>query len=124
MESLRFQETADPQIFMNNIPANNSLPSMVINEYNDNNRINENLMRIRELLISRQNDIMIKLNSYCDLISKDLNLFGLCVIDNFLDNGLGILSEVHTLYQLDLFKAGQLVNKKSMNSQFIRGDRK
>jgi hypothetical protein len=122
MESL-FQESANPQLFMNNAPANNSLPPIVINEYNDNNRINENLMRIRELLISRQNDIMIKLNSYCDLISKDLNLFGLCVIDNFLDNGLEILSEVHTLYQLDLFRAGQLVNKKSMDSQFIRGDR-
>jgi hypothetical protein len=80
-------------------------------------------MKIRELLISRQNDIMIKLNSYCDLISKDLNLFGLCVIDNFLDNGLGILSEVHTLYQLDLFRAGQLVTKKLTNSQMIRGDR-
>ncbi len=138
MESLRFQESVNynhnkqlssgtnSQIFVNNIPSNsrqNSLTSLVFNGFNNNNnRNNDNLIAIRELLISRQEKIKIKLNSYCPTVLRDLNEFGVCVIDNFLDNGSEILTEVQSLYALGLFRAGQVVNNRASNTHLIRGD--
>ncbi len=143
MESLRFQESAivssvnynhnkqlssgtNSQVFVNNIPSNsrqNSLTSLVVNGFNNNNnRNNDNLIAIRELLISRQEKIKIKLNSYCPTVLRDLNEFGVCVIDNFLDNGSEILTEVQSLYALGLFRAGQVVNNRASNTHLIRGD--
>ena len=63
------------------------------------------------------------LQNYCQVILNDMNNYGFCVIDNFLQNGDAILSEVLYLYQRGLFRAGQVVNNKAnSNSKLIRGD--
>ena len=73
---------------------------------------------------SNQNheNFLTRLNSYCDLIIRDLNEFGFCVIDDFLENGSEILSEVILMYTNGRFKAGQVVNNKVMDTHMIRGD--
>lgn len=63
------------------------------------------------------------LNTYCQIILKDMNQYGFCVIDNFLQNGEAILTEVKSLYQKGLFQAGQVVNNRAnSNTKMIRGD--
>ncbi|XP_013788797.1 uncharacterized protein LOC106472691 [Limulus polyphemus] len=58
-------------------------------------------------------------------IIHDLNVYGICVIDNFLgkEKGDTILKEVKGMYVTGLFQKGQLVSTKApMISQSIRGD--
>ncbi|KAI2806032.1 Egl nine 1 [Blomia tropicalis] len=63
------------------------------------------------------------LENYCQIILNDMNQYGFCVIDNFLQNGDAILNEVLHLYQRGWFQAGQVVNNKAnSNSKLIRGD--
>jgi len=52
-----------------------------------------------------------------------MNQYGFCVIDNFVQNGEQILSEVAELYQNGLFRDGELVSKSSTSSaKQIRSD--
>jgi len=61
----------------------------------------------------------------CQQIVKDMNDYGLCVIDNFLGpiRGDKIFNEVISLYNFGLFQDGQLVSKRLKESQIIRGDK-
>jgi len=54
-----------------------------------------------------------------------MDLYGVCVLDNFLgyQRGMTVLDEVLNLYNMGVFKDGQLVrNKASNNLKTIRGD--
>lgn len=53
-----------------------------------------------------------------------MNKHGICVVDNFLgeDIGLSILEDVKALHQTGKFTDGQLVSQKSDSSRDIRGD--
>ncbi|XP_017879858.1 egl nine homolog 1 isoform X1 [Ceratina calcarata] len=59
-------------------------------------------------------------------VIRDMNEYGMCVVDNFLgaEKGLAVLNEVLNMYSAGLFKDGQLVsNKASANDlKTIRGD--
>lgn len=67
--------------------------------------------------------IFSNLETYCKIVLRDMNQYGFCVIDNFLQNGDLILGEVHKLYGKGLFRAGQVVNSKAnSNAKLIRGD--
>src|SRR6218665_2607560 len=59
---------------------------------------------------------------YCKIILKDMNQYGFCVIDDFLQNGDQILNEVMGLYQNGHFRNGELVNKVTTKTKQIRGD--
>lgn len=61
----------------------------------------------------------------CRNIIRDMDLYGVCVLDNFLgyERGMTVLDEVLNLYSMGVFKDGQLVrNKASSNLKTIRGD--
>lgn len=61
----------------------------------------------------------------CRNIIRDMDLYGFCVLDNFLGNerGMTVLNEVLNHYNMGTFKDGQLVrNKASDNLKTIRGD--
>lgn len=60
-----------------------------------------------------------------DYIIPCMNKHGICVVDNFLgeDMGLSILEDVKTLHQTGKFTDGQLVSQKSDSSKDIRGDK-
>ncbi|XP_017489928.1 PREDICTED: egl nine homolog 3-like [Rhagoletis zephyria] len=75
-------------------------------------------------VISNRDDVFRNLTTYCQIILKDMNQYGFCVIDNFLQNGEEILEEVKFLYDKGLFRAGQVVNHRttSTNTKMIRGD--
>ncbi|XP_051945552.1 egl nine homolog 1 [Xyrauchen texanus] len=59
-----------------------------------------------------------------DYIVPCMNKHGICVVDNFLgeDIGLSILEDVKALHQTGKFTDGQLVSQKSDSSKDIRGD--
>lgn len=93
--------------YQNVTSASNSFNSPVINNCSLSNR---------DLVFNH-------LNSYCEIILSDMNQFGFCVIDDFLQNGDLVLNEVYNLYRKGLFQAGQVVNNKgNSNSKLIRGD--
>lgn len=54
-----------------------------------------------------------------------MNKHGICVVDNFLGEeiGLSILEDVKALHQTGKFTDGQLVSQKSDSSKDIRGDK-
>ncbi|XP_073776453.1 egl nine homolog 1 isoform X4 [Danio rerio] len=60
-----------------------------------------------------------------DYIIPCMNKHGICVVDNFLgeDMGLSILEDVKALHQTGKFTDGQLVSQKSDSSKDIRGDK-
>ena len=64
-------------------------------------------------------------NVICEQVVKDMNTYGLCVIDNFLGASRGdrIYNEVKSMFSHGLFKDGELVNKRSIESKTIRGDK-
>lgn len=64
------------------------------------------------------------LNSICDILVKDMNSHGICVIDNFLGSakGEGCLREVCRLYETGVFQAGKLIKRIDQPSENIRGD--
>ena len=107
MASLRVCDTTKP-----NFSAKTSTSENVFNAFEMNSRISQN------------NDAVFNnLNTYCQIILKDMNQYGFCVIDNFLQNGDAILNEVNNLYDKGLFRAGQVVNNRAnSNSKLIRGD--
>ncbi|XP_077520858.1 uncharacterized protein LOC144132376 isoform X2 [Amblyomma americanum] len=66
------------------------------------------------------------IKSMCAHVMKDLNLYGICVIDDFLgaERGSMVLEEVRNLYSSGLFHEGQLVSQRggSGMGRIIRGD--
>lgn len=73
--------------------------------------------------VSQRGRLIKKLTSYCQIILQDLNQHGFCVIDDFVQNGEQILSEVLALYQNGLFRDGQLVSESVPGSaRQIRSD--
>jgi len=66
------------------------------------------------------------LDDICTIVIRDMNKYGVCVVDKFLgkERGLKVLNEVLNMYSAGLFKDGQLVsNKGSANDlKTIRGD--
>ncbi|XP_034941330.1 egl nine homolog 1 [Chelonus insularis] len=73
-----------------------------------------------------RNNLDERLDEICRNVIRDMDEYGVCVVDNFLgaEKGLTILSEVLTMYSAGMFKDGQLVsNKASANDlKTIRGD--
>lgn len=65
------------------------------------------------------------IDDICRTVINDMDLYGVCVVDNFLghDNGLAVLGEVTGMYQTGVFKDGQLVsNRVKKDLKTIRGD--
>ncbi|RWS29769.1 hypothetical protein B4U80_08914 [Leptotrombidium deliense] len=65
------------------------------------------------------------LNRICFQVIKDINEFGICVIDHFLgaERGELILQQVKLLYSSGVFKEGQLASNRVNSTQSIRGDK-
>lgn len=66
------------------------------------------------------------LDKICQYVIRDMDKYGVCVVDKFLgkERGLKVLNEVLNMYSAGLFQDGQLVsNKGSANDlKTIRGD--
>lgn len=66
------------------------------------------------------------IDKICQYVIRDMDKYGVCVVDKFLgkEKGLAVLKEVLDMYSAGLFKDGQLVsNKASANDlKTIRGD--
>nr|XP_029732502.1 egl nine homolog 2-like [Aedes albopictus] len=66
------------------------------------------------------------LEEACNSLIRDMNEYGVCVLDNFLgqERGLKVLHEVTNMYSSGVFKDGQLVsNRGGKNMRHIRGDK-
>lgn len=66
------------------------------------------------------------LDEVCRNVIRDMDAYGLCVVDNFLgdDRGRAVLDEVLAMYSSGVFKDGQLVSNKGRlgDQKTIRGD--
>jgi len=72
-----------------------------------------------------QNEQEDTIEEICDNVVKDMDAYGMCVVDNFLGRewGLKVLDEVVGMYKAGRFRDGQLVSKKvTKNTKIIRGD--
>lgn len=67
------------------------------------------------------------LEEMCNTLIRDMNRFGVCVVDNFLghDKGLTVLNEVTNMYSAGVFQDGQLVANRGRNDDLkhIRSDK-
>lgn len=66
-----------------------------------------------------------ELEEVCWNVIRDMDTYGVCVVDNFLgpEMGMAVLDEVRTMYGKGVFKDGQLVSNKAKNDlKTIRGD--
>lgn len=66
------------------------------------------------------------LDESCRNLIRDMNEYGVCVLDNFLgqERGLKVLQEVTGMYSSGVFRDGQLVsNRVGQNLRHIRGDK-
>lgn len=66
------------------------------------------------------------LDEACRNLIRDMNEYGVCVLDNFLgqERGLKVLQEVTGMYSSGVFRDGQLVsNRGRKNLRHIRGDK-
>lgn len=75
--------------------------------------------------LHRNNDDII-LDEVCRNVIRDMDAYGLCVVDNFLgeERGRAVLNEVLTMYSSGVFKDGQLVSSTGRKGDLktIRGD--
>lgn len=65
------------------------------------------------------------IDDICEGVIKDMNTYGLCALDRFMGDeiGLSVLDEVLNVYSAGLFKDGQLVSNAGANdSRTIRSD--
>lgn len=65
------------------------------------------------------------IDELCRTVIRDMDQFGVCVVDNFLGykRGMAVLQEVTGMYTKGVFKDGQLVSNKAKNDlKTIRGD--
>jgi hypoxia-inducible factor prolyl hydroxylase len=73
---------------------------------------------------SRELDIIDEVSK---TVIKDMDAYGICVVDNFLglNMGVDVLDEVLDMYRRGLFKDGQLVSTRNANNdiQNIRSDK-
>lgn len=60
----------------------------------------------------------------CRNVIKDMNAYGVCVVDDFLgqERGRAVLAEVLNMYTKGIFKDGQLVTTTKGDQKSIRGD--
>ncbi|KDR06662.1 Egl nine-like protein 1 [Zootermopsis nevadensis] len=66
-----------------------------------------------------------QLEEVCINVIRDMDTYGVCVVDNFLgpDMGMAVLDEVTSMYNKGVFKDGQLVSNRARNDlKTIRGD--
>ena len=67
-----------------------------------------------------------EIDEICRNVIRDMNRWGVCVVNNFLgaENGIAVLGEVLQMYSAGMFKDGQLVSNKAGASDLktIRGD--
>jgi hypoxia-inducible factor (prolyl hydroxylase) len=66
------------------------------------------------------------IDEICKTVIKDMDAYGVCVVDNFLgpEKGYDVLSEVIGMHDKGEFKDGQLVSNKVTNDlKTIRGDK-
>lgn len=73
-----------------------------------------------------RNNADIILDEVCRNVIRDMDAYGLCVVDNFLgeERGRHVLDEVLTMYSSGVFKDGQLVSSTGRQGDLktIRGD--
>jgi len=65
------------------------------------------------------------IDEVCRTVIRDMDEFGVCVVDNFLgyQRGMAVLEEVLGMYTKGVFKDGQLVSNRVKNDlKTIRGD--
>lgn len=60
----------------------------------------------------------------CRNVIRDMNAYGVCVVDNFLgeERGRSVFAEVLNMYTKGIFKDGQLVTTTKGDQKSIRGD--
>lgn len=66
-----------------------------------------------------------QLEEVCWNVIRDMDTYGVCVVDNFLGHemGMAVLDEVTSMYKKGVFKDGQLVsNRAKKDLKTIRGD--
>ncbi|CAO1438634.1 unnamed protein product [Diamesa hyperborea] len=76
--------------------------------------------------IERKNKEQYGIEEMCSNLIRDMNEYGVCVLDNFLglDRGNAVLQEVTNMYSAGVFKDGQLVaNRSKQDLKRIRGDK-
>lgn len=77
-------------------------------------------------LHKNKNNLEELLDEMCRNVIRDMDEYGMCVVDNFLgtEKGLAVLNEVLNMYSAGLFKDGQLVSNKAGANDLktIRGD--
>lgn len=74
----------------------------------------------------QKNNVDLILDDVCRNVIRDMDAYGLCVVDNFLgaERGRAVLDEVLTMYSSGVFKDGQLVSSRGRQGDHktIRGD--
>ncbi|XP_076164933.1 HIF prolyl hydroxylase [Ptiloglossa arizonensis] len=77
-------------------------------------------------LHKNRNNLEELIDEICRNVIRDMDEYGVCVVDNFLgtEKGLAVLNEVLNMYSAGLFKDGQLVSNKAGANDLktIRGD--
>ncbi|XP_055296929.1 egl nine homolog 1 isoform X2 [Sitodiplosis mosellana] len=89
-------------------------------------RFTENTMQVNiNLMENSLASSELRYDSLCKQIIRDMNMYGMCVVDDFLGMtyGLGILNEVHGLYAAGLFQNGQVASNTDADVKTIRGDK-
>ncbi|XP_058796793.1 egl nine homolog 1 isoform X2 [Phymastichus coffea] len=78
------------------------------------------------LQLPRSRNNLEEIDDICRNLIRDLDSYGVCVVNNFLgtEKGLSVLDEVLNMYSAGMFKDGQLVSNKAGASDLktIRGD--
>ncbi|OXU22458.1 hypothetical protein TSAR_010868 [Trichomalopsis sarcophagae] len=76
--------------------------------------------------LPRSRNNLEEIDDICRNVIRDMNLWGVCVVNNFLgtEKGLAVLDEVLSIHSAGLFRDGQLVSNKAGASDLktIRGD--
>ncbi|KAL1129835.1 hypothetical protein AAG570_012779 [Ranatra chinensis] len=87
--------------------------------------LNRNIGLCQPYLHKNKGDEQDIMEEVCRNVIKDMDAYGVCVIDNFLgrEKGMAVLKEVVNMYETGVFKDGQLVsNKIKKDLKTIRGD--
>jgi len=85
-----------------------------------------NHSKLDDHLLYKAIDDQIGLEEMCLSLVRDMNEYGVCVLDNFIgeERGLKVLQETKSMYSAGYFKDGQLVaSKDKRSSRNIRGDK-
>lgn len=106
-------------------------PTLEMPERHHNNIKNFPEVQLREddflpsFLPKNKNNIE-EIDDICHNVIRDMDRWGVCVVDNFLgyEKGRAVLNEVLNMYSAGMFRDGQLVSNKAGASDLktIRGD--